>query len=96
MQLGQRSLPPPPWRSWRLGGCLSLLTVCISQLFSSDVRAANDRHQGPAASACSEACDKKASDCVDVCELKLKEDKPRIQCKLACIADREKCEKDCP
>ena len=35
------------------------------------------------------------SDCVDVCEEKFKDDKPRVQCKMACIGDREKCEKEC-
>ena len=48
-----------------------------------------------AASSCSDACDKKASDCVDVCEDKFKDDKPRLQCKMTCIGEREKCEKDC-
>jgi hypothetical protein len=56
--------------------------------------AAIDRRP-PAASACSEDCDKKAAACVDACEEKFKDDAPRIQCKMACIGDRQKCEKDC-
>jgi hypothetical protein len=44
---------------------------------------------------CSASCDKKASDCVDACEAKYQEAKPRVECKVVCITEREKCEKDC-
>jgi len=49
----------------------------------------------PTAGSCSDECDRKAADCVDVCEATHKEAKPRVECKLACIAEREKCEKSC-
>jgi hypothetical protein len=44
---------------------------------------------------CSAECDRKASECVDACEAQHSEAKPRVECKVACIAEREKCEKDC-
>jgi hypothetical protein len=50
---------------------------------------------GDTLESCSAECDKKASDCVDACEAKHAEPKPRVECKVACITDREKCEKDC-
>jgi hypothetical protein len=74
--------------SW-LALCILIVGV-LAQPFASHAAAPR-----PAASACSESCDKKAAECVDACEEKLKDDAPRIKCKLACIADREKCEKDC-
>jgi hypothetical protein len=46
-------------------------------------------------SACSASCDHHASDCIDSCEDRFKDDKPRVQCKLACIGEREKCSTAC-
>jgi len=90
---------PPSWKPWSIGGWLVLVALSGVPLFAGDVRAADSRRgqpkTGPSTSSCSDACDKKASDCVDVCEEKFKDDKPRVQCKMACIADREKCEKEC-
>jgi hypothetical protein len=45
---------------------------------------------------CSENCDRKASDCLDACEAKFKDDKPRVECKLQCASERQKCEANCP
>jgi hypothetical protein len=45
---------------------------------------------------CSESCDRKAADCVDACDAKHKDDKPRVECKIQCVADRQKCESACP
>src|SRR3954454_25331944 len=44
---------------------------------------------------CSQGCDRKASECVDACESKYQEAKPRVECKVGCIGEREKCDKDC-
>ena len=45
---------------------------------------------------CSESCDRKASDCLDACESKHKDDKPRVECKMQCTTERQKCEAACP
>src|SRR5262249_25151810 len=45
---------------------------------------------------CSESCDRKAADCVDACDAKHKDDKPRVECKIQCATDRQKCESACP
>ena len=45
--------------------------------------------------ACNESCDRKASECLDGCETKFKEDKPRVECKLNCTVERQKCEAAC-
>jgi hypothetical protein len=80
--------PRPPTR---LFAALFLAAVC-SWLPGSP--AAQGR-RAPAASPCDSACDQKASDCIDVCEDKLKDDKTRVECKLTCVSEREKCEKKC-
>jgi hypothetical protein len=49
----------------------------------------------PTAGSCSAECDRKAAECVDACDAAHKEAKARVECKLTCIADREKCEKGC-
>jgi hypothetical protein len=49
-----------------------------------------------AGSSCSEDCTRKASDCIDACEEKFKnDDKGRVTCKFECANTRQKCEKDC-
>jgi hypothetical protein len=48
--------------------------------------------QGP----CSAKCDAAASSCDDACERQHPDDaKARIACKLACISQRETCDKRC-
>ncbi len=47
------------------------------------------------APSCSETCDRKAAECVDGCEARFKEDKLRVECKMACADVRQKCDKDC-
>lgn len=49
----------------------------------------------PAESPCSAACDKAAAACTDACEARLADAKARVECKLACIAEREACDKTC-
>jgi hypothetical protein len=49
----------------------------------------------PASGACSESCDRKASECLDACSAKFKDDKPRVECKVQCAADRQKCDAAC-
>ena len=44
---------------------------------------------------CSENCDRRAAECLDACETKFKEDKPRVECKMQCATDRQKCEGAC-
>lgn len=45
---------------------------------------------------CSEACNRKASDCLDGCEERFKnDDKARVTCKFECTNQRQRCEKDC-
>jgi hypothetical protein len=81
-------------RSPPFAAALVLITFgSFAQLFTIQVAAADP--PSPHASSCSEECDKKASDCVDACEEKFKDDAPRIKCKMTCIGDRQKCEKDC-
>jgi hypothetical protein len=46
-------------------------------------------------SPCSESCDRKASECLEGCDAKFKEDKPRVECKLQCATDRQKCDAAC-
>lgn len=57
--------------------------------------AAEGEPRPPQASPCGESCDQKASNCIDRCEESLKDDKARVQCKLTCVAAREKCESAC-
>jgi hypothetical protein len=48
------------------------------------------------APSCSEDCNRKASDCLDACEEKFKnDDKARVTCKFECANKRQQCEKDC-
>jgi hypothetical protein len=50
----------------------------------------------PFAAACAEDCTRKASDCIDACEEKFKnDDKGRVTCKFECATKRQQCEKDC-
>ena len=44
---------------------------------------------------CSEGCDRKAAECLEGCDAKFKEDKPRVECKLQCATDRQKCDAAC-
>lgn len=49
-----------------------------------------------AAPSCNDDCNRKASDCLDVCEEKFKnDDKARVTCKFECANKRQQCEKDC-
>jgi len=55
-----------------------------------------DRAGQPFAAACAEDCTRKASDCIDACEEKFKDDdKGRVTCKFECATKRQQCEKDC-
>ena len=48
------------------------------------------------APSCSEQCNRRASDCLDGCEERFKnDDKARVTCKFDCTNQRQKCEKDC-
>jgi hypothetical protein len=47
-------------------------------------------------SSCADDCNRKAADCLDVCEEKFKsDDKARVTCKFECATKRQQCEKDC-
>jgi hypothetical protein len=49
-----------------------------------------------AAPSCSDDCNHKASDCIDGCEEKFKDDdKARVTCKFECATKRQQCEKNC-
>jgi hypothetical protein len=55
-----------------------------------------ERGEPVAAPSCPDACNRKASDCLDVCEEKFKDDdKARVTCKFECATKRQQCEKDC-
>jgi len=46
--------------------------------------------------ACTTDCNRKASDCLDGCEERFKnDDKARVTCKFECANKRQKCENDC-
>ncbi len=50
----------------------------------------------PRGATCSADCNRKASDCVDLCEEKFKDDdKARVTCKFECTQKRQQCEKSC-
>jgi len=49
----------------------------------------------PRGGSCSEACDRKAADCLEGCDGRFKEDKPRVECKIQCATDRQKCDAAC-
>lgn len=49
----------------------------------------------PANTDCSASCDKAAAACNDACETQHKDAKPRVECKIRCIEERERCEKGC-
>ena len=75
--------------SFACGGLLVMLGSPPSQ-------ANPDRGTAQAAPSCSEECNRKASDCLDVCEAKFKDDdKARVTCKFECANKRQACEKDC-
>jgi hypothetical protein len=76
-------------RLWGVTAMVALVAAAYQAEARSDGRAEQPL------SVCSEACDHHASDCIDRCEDQFKDDKPRVQCKLACIAAREKCATDC-
>jgi len=45
---------------------------------------------------CTEQCNRRASDCLDGCEERFKnDDKSRVTCKFECANQRQQCEKDC-
>jgi hypothetical protein len=67
---------------------LPLLALFLAMLPSAEAGAADTK-------ACSESCDRKASDCLDGCETKFKDDKPRVECKVQCTVERQKCEAGC-
>jgi hypothetical protein len=68
--------------------CLTLVPLALAAVPSAALRAES-------LGTCSADCDKKASECVDACEAKFQEAKPRVECKVACITERENCEKAC-
>jgi hypothetical protein len=78
-------------KAWRPRPALvaTLFALLGALVLADPVGAADSR-------SCSESCDRKASDCIDVCETKYKDDKPRVECKLQCATDRQKCESACP
>ena len=50
----------------------------------------------PLDAACDTDCNRKASDCIDGCEGKFKDDdKARVTCKFECAQKRQQCEKSC-
>ncbi|MET0592153.1 MAG: hypothetical protein ABW133_05610 [Polyangiaceae bacterium] len=50
----------------------------------------------PLDGACEADCNRKASDCIDACEEKFKdEDKARVTCKYECTQKRQQCQKSC-
>jgi hypothetical protein len=50
----------------------------------------------PRGATCSADCNSKASDCIDLCEEKFKDDdKARVTCKFECTQKRQQCEKSC-
>jgi hypothetical protein len=54
------------------------------------------RNDVPNAASCSEQCNRKASDCLDGCEERFKDDdKGRVTCKFECANKRQQCEKNC-
>lgn len=63
------------------------------------VRAARELapHDGvPRGADCNTDCNRKASDCIDLCEEKFKDDdKARVTCKFECTQKRQQCEKSC-
>ena len=78
-------------KAWRIRRVLpaAVLAVPLAVFAATGAGAADSK-------ACSESCDRKASDCLDGCEAKHREDKPRVECKMQCAADRQKCESACP
>jgi hypothetical protein len=49
-----------------------------------------------AAPSCGDDCTRKASDCLDRCEEKFKDDdRARVTCKFECATKRQQCEKEC-
>lgn len=71
-----------------------MIKTAFAALFVAGAIAATSG-SAPAAGACSAECDRKAAECVDACEAQHKDAKPRVECKLACVTAREKCEKGC-
>ena len=48
------------------------------------------------AASCSSDCNRKASECLDECEEKFKDDdKARVTCKFECATKRQECDKSC-
>jgi hypothetical protein len=78
-------------KAWRLRRALAatLFALAGASVFADPVGAAD-------ALSCSESCDRKASDCLDACDAKHKDDKPRVECKMQCATERQKCEAACP
>jgi hypothetical protein len=76
------------------GVATALLAICPFIEAASAARA-RPKPRAPDAGVCTESCDRKASDCVDGCEVTFKEAKPRVECKLDCANERQKCEADC-
>jgi hypothetical protein len=80
-------------RAW--GGRLAALGGLLA-LASSSPSDASPRGEIRGAPSCSDDCNRKASDCLDGCEEKFKDDdKARVTCKFACTQTRQQCEKDC-
>jgi len=67
----------------------SVILAASAAIFAAAPAGAGDQR------ACSESCDRKASDCLDACETKFKDDKPRVECKMQCSVERQKCEAAC-
>jgi hypothetical protein len=56
----------------------------------------NPRVEALAAPSCTDDCNRKASECLDECEEKFKnDDKSRVTCKFECSNKRQQCEKGC-
>lgn len=75
----------------RFASAIGLVTFAIAAYASS----ARPRGTALPAGSCSMDCDRKASDCIDGCEAKFQDPKARVECKLACVTSREKCESNC-
>jgi hypothetical protein len=76
-------------KAWRVRRVLAAMFVALAAAVSADSAGADSR-------SCHESCDRKASDCLDACDATHKDDKPRIECKLQCATERQKCESACP
>jgi hypothetical protein len=85
----------PAHNEWRLRRALVVTSfAAIGGMLAGPLPAAA-APRAPAAGSCSETCNQKAAECLDGCETKHKEDKARVECKLGCATERQKCDAEC-